>query len=74
MQRPVRLEALVMAHLNYPYHRRTITRPHQSHVHFIAMLLLAAVVLIVTLGVRDHKPPPQPSHDVNTPLTAPRFH
>jgi hypothetical protein len=62
-----------MARLYYPYHRRTITRPHQSHVHFIAMLLLAAVVLIVTLGVRDHKPPPQPSRDLTAPTMAPRF-
>ena len=59
-----------MAH---PYPHPVRPYPHHTprHVHFIAMLLLAAVVLIVTLSVRDHKPPPQPHLD-NTPMTAPR--
>ncbi len=60
-----------MAHLYYP-RRAPITHGQPSHVHFIAMLLLAAVVLIVTLGVRDHKPPPQRHIDDNTPMAAPR--
>jgi hypothetical protein len=60
-----------MAHLYYP-RRLPITHRQPSHVHFIAMLLLAAVVLIVTLGVRDHKPPPQLHIEDNTPMTAPR--
>ena len=56
-----------------PYPHPIQPRPHHAphHVHVVAMLLLAAVVLIVTLSVRDHKPPPQPHYD-NTPMTAPR--
>jgi hypothetical protein len=60
-----------MAHLYYP-RRVPITHGQPSHVHVLAMLLLAAVVLIVTLGVHDHKAPPQPPIDDNTPMTAPR--
>ena len=60
-----------MAHLYYPRRIRTSHAP-STHVHFIAMLLLAALVIIVTLGVRDHRPPPQPRLETNTPMTAPR--
>jgi hypothetical protein len=58
--------------LYYPRNYRYARSNHRSHrhVHFIAALLLAAVVLVVTLSVRDHKPPPQPHYD-NTPMTAP---
>jgi hypothetical protein len=38
-------------------------------VHYIAALILAALVLAVTLTVRDHKPPPQPSYE-RAPMTA----
>lgn len=55
--------------------RRPIT--HHRHFHFIAALLLAAIVLVVTLGVRNHKPAPQPQQPQfgdygSTPATAPR--
>ncbi|MDB4936438.1 MAG: hypothetical protein JWP87_3410 [Labilithrix sp.] len=45
---------------------RRLTHP----VHYIAALLLAALVLIVSLTVRDHRPPPQPEYD-RTPMTTP---
>jgi len=52
--------------------RRGVT--HHRHFHFIAALLLAAIVLVVTLGVRNHKPAPQPHYGDygSTPTTAPR--
>jgi hypothetical protein len=48
----------------------TSSRRPAHPVHFVAAFLLAALVLVVTLSVRDHKPPPQPSYD-RTPMTAP---
>lgn len=59
-----------MAH---PYPHPIQPRPHHTphHVHVISMLLLAAVIIVVTLSVRDHRPPPQPHYE-GTPMTAPR--
>lgn len=44
---------------------------HRSHVHFIALMLLAAVVLFVTFTVPTHRPAPEPPRG-NAPATAPR--
>lgn len=44
-----------------------------THVHFIALLLLVAVVLAVTLTARDYRAPARPSYDDRTPATAPRL-
>lgn len=55
-----------MAHLFD--HRQYTPR---SHVHFFALMLLAAVVLVVTLTVPAHKPLQAPSYG-NAPAAAPR--
>jgi hypothetical protein len=66
-----------MAHLypnpSSPYaaHGPRVYRPARHHVHMLALLLLAAVVLIVTLGIRDHAPVQPPRYEPSTPMTAP---
>ncbi len=51
-----------MAHL--------FVRRHHVHLNFVALLLMAALVLVLTFAVRGHKPPPAPSWDRTTPMPA----
>jgi hypothetical protein len=44
---------------------------HRSHVHLVALLLLAAVVLFVTFTVPSHRSTPEPRYG-SPPATAPR--
>ena len=57
-----------MAHL---YAQRHYGPYRPAHVHFLAALMLAAVVLVVTLTMRDYRAPPRPSYEVPTPTVAP---
>jgi hypothetical protein len=56
--------AHLLAHTHYgPY------RAH--HVHFLAAFVLAALVLLCTIGMRDYKAPPAGSSTTTT-TSAPR--